>query len=184
MKTHLIILIMVLFASCEIIPDLKRDNPYDANNDDYVASERTLLEINKIEVASKQNSSPYADVEQNIYAGDVIYLNLHIKNVGSFEANRLRGNITSNNNNVTISPIETGFYLTFIDAYESIAVGRTGFGQITNGSTVSSAPNYNSYAVKFTVSPNATSNTVVPFELRITDNKNNSWTLDFNIQIK
>jgi|LSQX01.1.fsa_nt_gb hypothetical protein len=184
MKNFIPIFFLLAFVSCEIIPDLERDNPLDANNDSNLSLEKTILEIKDIYVASRPNSVMGNDVNQTIFPGDEVYLELQISNNGKFDAEKLRATLTGTSQFATIVPISTGFYISFHGgAVETILKGRSGFGLITNGSSEISAPNSNSYVCHLIISPIAPSNISIPFSLNIKDIRNNEWQLPFEIYI-
>jgi hypothetical protein len=184
MKSLVYILFLLSFVSCDLIPDLERDNPLDANNDSNISAEKTTLEIKDIYVASRPNSITGGDVNQNIQAGDEVYIGIDVINKGQFDAERLKATISSSSQFTTITPLNTGYYISFEGgAKETILKGRTGFGLITNGSSSISAPNSNSYVLHLKVSFSVPSNTELQFLLTIKDIRNNEWRLPFEISI-
>ncbi len=87
---------------------------------------------------------------------------------------------------VSITKLDSGYYLTLMgDAEGLIKSGQTGCGTITNSpNTYHPAPNGSGYSVQFSVSSSAIPGDSIPFNLKLTDSKNNSWNLSFNLLIK
>jgi hypothetical protein len=88
MKSLFYILFLLIFVSCDLIPDLERDNPLDANNDSNLSAEKTILEIKDVYVTSRPNSNTGGVVNQNIQAGDEVYIGIDVINKGQFDAER------------------------------------------------------------------------------------------------
>ncbi len=193
----LVYLICVLFiSSC----DLDRDNPYDIHNPNYkqpgspkdtsnnTIATNQILTFNSYTVASKSNSSPYnfgADVDPNIYPGDIIYLETSVLNNGQNDVTGIKGIITSSNKLVSITKLDSGWYLTVLGNPDGlIKSGQIGYGTITNGKgTYQFAPNSFGYSVQFSVSLSAIPGDSIPFILKINDVKNNIWNIPFKIKI-
>ena len=187
----LAVLAIFLFDRCEIIiPDLERDNPYDSS---YVGNEENkirVLEYYSHNVACRgvQNSPYYIDYtdENIIEAGNIIWLNIELKNSCNFDISGIRATITSASNLVSIEPLSSSHYLKFGEKTynEIISAGKTGWGEIKSGASSShSAPNSYSYSVEFTVSSSANTGDKIPFNIHVSDEIGNSWDLVFNVTI-
>jgi hypothetical protein len=190
-KNYILVLLVLvqLLMSCEkIIPNLERDNPYDASYSGDPEKIIKKLEYYSHKVACKQiGTSPFISysTDNNIHAGEKIWLDIRLKNSSNFNISGIKGSVSSSSNLITISPVPSSYYLKFGDASNNsnIEIGKIGWGEIKSENNFHFAPNYNSYSVEFTVSNSANVGSNIPFTLNLIDEEGTKWILDFYITI-
>lgn len=192
MKNMTLFILFALFSfSCELV----RDNPLDIHGNNYQGNSNnggnngtsqgfnSSIEFSRYTIASKSNTSFAITPEQTIKAGETIYLQVYIKNYSSSTFSNVQGVFTTSSNLITIEPLRLGEYISFHNDVGTLNLSSgEGYGDITDGSSFSTAPNSNSYALKFTVANTANAGNVIPLNLQLTSG-NNTKTLNFNLMI-
>lgn len=167
------ILIVLIFLQISCVKDLERNNPYDSH---YTGSDK--IEYREVvyfshSVACKiiKYGPPYNEygVEEEINAGDHIWLQVVVDNIGDYQINEIRGEISSESNSIQMIQFDPSYYISFessLSNSESIPSGKTGYGVVKSGknSYHPGAPNYNNYIAEFVVDSNIQIGTKIPFE--------------------
>lgn len=190
MKTVSFIIPLILLFACA--KDLERDNPYDKKYSGSDKIETREIMFFNYSVACKIISGNPPNVkygvEEEIRAGDHIWLQVKIQNVGDYQIDKIRCLITSESQLIQLIDLNDNYYITFQYSSpppESIPVGRIGYGEVKSDSKYFHfAPNNNSYITEFIVDSNAQLGTIIPFKMVVTDNLSNEWNIDFEIHVE
>ncbi len=159
MKPIAFLLIIALSLSgCELIPDLKRDNPDDQKGINYTTH---LIEFDHYDISNQINPEP----------GATIGLKIYIKNIGTGTLSNVKGIITTESQYIT-ELTNDSLYFSFDGVNEQIEPN-----QIVQGwqSSVDS--------IGFKISKEAPVGSKISFNLNLKDNKNRSWTVNFSIDV-
>lgn len=157
------IAIVLSLVSCKDEWELERDNPIDGKNSKEMKSGAAL---------AYDNYYIYADSndDKHISKGEKVKLNVAIKNTGEREATDVK--VTFFSNSLYISDFRDKTPI----AYGNIAAGGTawkyGYSKASN------------YAIEFRVSSSAPTGAIIPFTLKMQDNKGNSWESTFSITVE
>ena len=184
----LIILILTTFSSCDkILPDLPRDNKADSA---YVGndSERfRKLQYYSSSVICRYPKGAVTYYEDNIIqAGDRTFLSVIVKNICNNTIEQIRATFTCDKSFIHLVQPQSNFFVRFIHdvTIDNIPSWSTGYSQITDGKYFHAAPNYNFYAVEFTVDSNVTQNSSFTLTMNLTDRFNNNWVQTIDLTVK
>lgn len=172
--------ICIILCGCEkIIPDLPRDNKADSAFSGYDSEKIRILDYYSSNVACRYPKGSDRYMEDNIIkAGDRVYLNVYLKNNCNHNIEVIRATFSCDESYIHVIQPENGYFVKFADGssyIDNVPAWETGWGEITNGTYYHFAPNYNSYAVEFTVDTNVVSESVFQVKMNLTDKFNNSW---------
>ncbi|OFY84600.1 MAG: hypothetical protein A3F72_19345 [Bacteroidetes bacterium RIFCSPLOWO2_12_FULL_35_15] len=122
---------------------------------------------------SKYDVSADNNNDQQINKGESIKLKVYLKNNGSSKANKVRGTISCSSSYISaLSPTSAVSYYTYCSSgYDYIDSGQEG------------CPGSSGSYLSFNVSSTTPTNTVITFNVAITDESNNTWSDSFTITV-
>jgi len=166
MKATYFLLLVVLIFSCEKI-DLPRDNPLDNNN----GSGKPEIVFSKFLVVYDDNGNGVINKNESVK------LKVYLKNVGSKQANKVKGTITCSNSYVTnLYPSGSiPFNSHSLTADDHIPINEERYGY--SGSFPVE------YTISFDIPYGAYTGASPTFTINITDESLNQWTDNFTITI-
>ncbi|GHT51471.1 hypothetical protein AGMMS49982_08990 [Bacteroidia bacterium] len=111
------------------------------------------------------------DGDKKVEAGETVYLQVFLRNIGSGAANAVKATFSSGSSYISgLSPT------TQID-YGNYTGGQSKYGQGGYDFSVY-------YTIMFTVSNSATAGTQIPISISMVDGSSNSWTGSFNVKVE
>jgi len=141
-------------------------NSWSSNFEVEVQATGALLQFNKFEVVYDDNGNHI------INKGETVYLKIYIGNNGSSTVNKLNATFS------TTSPYLSSLFPTTPISYGDIYAGYNEYGNS------GSAPNYNDYTIKFTVSNSTPTNSQIQIKIDMLDENLNQWSDNFLINVQ
>jgi len=199
MRKTFILIPLLCLGSCELI-DLPRDNPNDIHfsGDDHQLEGN--LEFDQYSVCLKKSGVSSHISASYISPNSEAWLELKVKNVGSGRVSGVTGVVSSQNSWVVVQPNPNGLPLRFVSNFGTSTTamsdfiekgGNVGTGVLNSGnyfwessSHQASSCGFLYYSAKVNVQNGAQVGTNAAFTILLTDDKSNSWSVNFSIPIQ
>ena len=128
------------------------------------------IKFSKFEVVADNNSNGIVNI------GESIKLKVYLQNIGSSDANKVRGTITSSSGYISsLVPTTPVPYNNSSSYYDYIPIGSERFGFF--------AGSYPDYTLSCKISNSIPAGTNIPFTIAITDETNNIWSDTFSVTV-